>query len=553
MKSVQTRSVCTSTRDTILRAIAAFTAISPLVGAATVEPIDLNAYSAIREEGLNHSHAFEFAAQLADEIGPRLTGSPNLTKANEWAEATLAQVGASGVHLEDFGEFGISWQQRNTWMRMSSPDTMVFIAQAAPWSVSTPGVVEAEAVEADIANDADLAKYRGRLAGKIVFLGENPPSRIPFTPLARRFTDAELRNGDAVADIAHYYQIRPQRLIHRSEESAFHDRLRKFLQAEGVVAVVTPSQSSAEGSGAGNLTVATVSAQGSEPWLAAKRPTFPIAITASENYGRVTRLLSHSIPVKIELNIDARDTDLHGHGYNVVADFPGVDAKLRRQIVLVTAHLDSWAGGTGATDDGAGVAISLEAVRILNQLNLKMRRTVRVVFNGGEEQGLLGALAYAEQHFGVLPRSEDPVQLRIFRAWRASRGPVQKGPDYANFCADYDMDAGGGRVRGVHTGGNPALAEIYRQWITPMSDLGVESVFDSPDWPADQSVYTDIGLPGIAFLQDPLDYDTQSRHTNMDTVERLSASDMAQAATVEAIFIFNTANRDDLLPRAAMK
>ena len=524
-----------------------------IVAAAIVAPPDLGAYAAIRDEGLKHSHALEYAAALADEIGPRLTGSPNIAKANDWAKAALAQMGASNPHLEDFGEFGIEWLQRNTWMRMSEPDDMVFIAQAAPWSVSTLGTVEANAIQADITSDTDFARYHGLLTGKIVFLGKTRSAPMPFDAFAQRLTEAQLQNGEAITAIDHYYKIRPQRLAQLSEENAFRDRLRIFLEGEHILAVVLPSRDAPNGGGTGDLSVDTSGMPSSEPWLDAKRPTFPVAVTAIEDYGRVSRLLSRSIPVKIQLNVDTQDIGLHGHGYNVVADFPGSDPILKKQIVLVTAHIDSWASGTGATDDGAGVAISLEALRILKQLNLMMRRTVRVVFNGGEEEGLFGAVGYAEKHLGVLPRSKDVTQQNIIQAWRTPTGPIRKGREYSDFSADYDMDHGGGRIRGVFTGGNPELADIYRQWIAPLHDLGVSRVFDSPYWPSDQSVYDDIGLPGIAFLQDPLDYDSRSHHTNMDTVERLSPADMAQAATVEAIFIYNTANRDHLLPRAQRK
>ena len=519
---------------------------------AGVEPVDLAAYAAIRDEGLNHSHAMEFATTLADDFGPRLTGSANLSRANEWARNTLVHFGSGGAHLEDFGEFGLQWQQINTWMRMSAPDNMVFVVQAAPWSVSSQGPTEAEATLANIAGDADFARYRGKLSGKVVFLGPVRATPMPLEPFAHRLTQQELDSGVAVERVRHYYQIRPQRLMEIAQRNAFRDRLKAFLEDEHVLAVVLPSADGNNGGGTGDLEVDDSGTPGTGSWQIDKRAGFPVVIAAIEHFGRVARLLERAVPVKVQFDVQTRDERTDSHGYNVVADFPGYDPKLKRQVVLLGAHMDSWSGGTGATDDGAGVAITLEAARILSVLDLRHRRTVRVVLYGGEEEGLLGTVGYARQHLGELPRSNDPVQQHLIWAWRAPSGQVRALPGYADLSVAYDIDHGGGRLRGVYTAGNSALIPIFKQWIAPLGDLGVSVVVDSPTWPSDQSVYTDLGLPGIAFVQDPLDYETRSHHTNMDTVERLSPPDLAQAAVVEAIFVLNSANRDGLLPRATL-
>jgi carboxypeptidase Q len=520
-------------------------------GAIAAEPVDARAYAAIRAEGvLERRRAADYAGELADGIGARLTGSPNFRRAAEWAVDTLHGLGAADAHLEDFGEFGIGWRQANAWMRMAYPDAMVFVAQAAPWSVATPGPVEGEAVAVEISSDADFASYRGKLAGRIVLLGQLRLVPSPVEPFSKRFSDAELASGAAEAQIRRYYETRSQHLADMARRNAFRVRLAHFLESERVLAVVLPSADGADAGGTGDLTADGSSAPGGRAWVPAERAHFPIAYTAIEDFGRVRRLLDRREHPRIQLELDTEDLGERAHGFNVVADIPGSDPMLKKQIVLVGAHLDSWAAGTGATDDAAGVAITLEAIRILQGAGLKPRRTIRVVLYGGEEEGLFGSAAYARRHLGVVPRSVEPDQLLLApESWRKPVGPLRTEADYPNLSAAYNMDDGGGRIRSVFTGGNPALAEIFRAWIAPLKDLGVASVADSPDWPADESTYTEIGLPGITFLQDPLDYGSRSHHTNMDTVERLQPADLAQAATVEAVFLINTANRDDLLPR----
>lgn len=351
----------------------------------------------------------------------------------------------------------------------------------------------------------------------------------------------------------HYYETRTEHLAAMSARNAFSVRRAAFLASEHVLAVVIQSRDGANGGGTGDLTIDNSEMPGKTQWIKGCRPNFPIIYTSVENFGRVWRLSSAKVPVKVEFQVDTEVFSEHEHGYNVVGDIPGQDPRLTNQIVLLGAHLDSWASGTGATDNGAGVAITLEAVRILKALNLKPRRTIRVVLYSGEEEGLLGSAAYARQHLGHVPRSTEPDQLLIpVDGWRKKIGPLKIEPGYSSFSAAYNVDDGGGRIRGIFTGGNSTLAEIFRQWIEPLKDIGVSTVIDGPDWPADQSTFTEIGLPGLMYLQDPIDYDSRSHHTNMDTMERLIPGDLAQAAVVSAIFAINTADCNDLLPKPAV-
>ncbi|MBS0332575.1 MAG: M20/M25/M40 family metallo-hydrolase [Proteobacteria bacterium] len=522
---------------------------NPRGAVAATERIDPKLYAAIRQEGLQHSQAMRFATGLADGVGARLMGSPNLRKAYDWAQGQLRDLGAAHVHLEDIGEFGLSWRQDNAWMRMSAPDSMVFVAQAGPWSASSHGVQQGDAIAVELNDAADLDRYRGKLAGKIVLLGPMRATPQPVDPLSVRYSAEALRSGAAVQPQKDYYATRADHLAARSREYLFKAERLKFLQSEHVLALVIPSRDAENAGGTGDLELDN-SELGGRIWLAAERPTFPIMFAAIEDFGRAWRLATGGVPVKLQFDVATTDLGEHEHGYNVVADIEGSDPRLASQIVLVGAHLDSWSSGTGATDDGAGVAIALEAVRILRAVGARPRRTIRVVLYGGEEEGLLGSEAYAARHLGQIPRSEDPDQLALpVSGWRRRTGPMAPGPDYPAFDVAYNLDHGDGRIRAVFAGGNPALAAIYRQWIAPLHDLGVQTVFDMKSWPADQSTFTELDLPGVLFLQDPLDYDSRSHHTNMDTVERLSPPDIAQAATVTAIFLINSANRDALLPR----
>jgi carboxypeptidase Q len=511
------------------------------------EQIDLSIYSRVRAEGFKDPQALSYASDLADGIGGRLTGSPNMKKAYSWGLLQLNSIGLSNVHLEDWGEFGMGWEQRNTWVRMVSPDTMVFAAQAAPWSVSSKGSVRGAAVAADIRQSNDFDQYRGKLTGKIVLLGAAREVAEPTDPLFVRYTSEQLASGTPQRAIEDYYRSREKHLEDWARKKEFQRKLVKFLESERIVALVVPS---GDRNGNGILFIDSEAMPGVKPWLHENLVPFPVVVTMAENYGRVCRLLGRGIPVSLEMNVDTRFVGDHEHGYNTIAEIPGYDSRLKDQVVIVGAHLDSWPAGTGAADDGAGVAIALESIRILKKLMVQPRRTIRIVLYSGEEQGLLGSWGYARLHFGDYPRSTAPDQLNLpFDVLRKSSGALVLQPEHALVSAVYNTDAGSGRVRGIYTGGNPGLIPIFEQWIEPLKDLGITEVINSRDWPADESSFETIGLPGLDFVQDPLDYFTRVHHSNLDTVEHLVPEDLEQVAMVQAIFIYNTAMRKELLPR----
>ena len=511
------------------------------------ETLDLNMYQRIRLEGLNHSHAMEYASALFDDIGPRLTGSQNLKHANEWTRDQFTAMGCANAHLEDWGEFGMGWQQLNTWVRMASPDPAVFIAQAAPWSPATNGAVTGQAVWMDIKDEKDLDKFKGKLAGKIVLLGamrEVPPVD---KPLWIRYDDKKL---EEISE----WPLKPNNrdfLQQFMKRLALRKQVGQFLTDEHALAVIMPSRDGRDGGGSGG-TIFDDSGSGFS-WEAYKRENIdpvPVVVMAIENYGRVYRLLKANVPVSIEMNVDTKFTGDHEHGYDTIAEIPGTDPKLKDEVVMVGSHLDSWASGTGATDNGAGTVVTLEVMRILTTLGVKPRRTIRAALWTGEEQGEYGSYGYVKQHFGYVPLSTAPDQMKLPEWIRKPGGAIQlKQPEYGRISGYFNLDNGSGKIRGVYLQENAAMAPIFEQWIAPLKDLGVTTLTMQNTGGTDHLSFDAVGIPGFQFIQDPLDYETRTHHSNQDVYEELRPADLKQAATVEAIFVYNTAMRDQMLPR----
>jgi hypothetical protein len=516
------------------------------------ENIDLATYQRIREEGLNHSHVIEFASALTDGIGPRLTGSPNAKKANEWTRDTLTKIGLENAHLEDWGEFGMGWQQLNTWARMVTPDTAILIVQATPWSPSTSGPVSGQVVPVTIQEEKDFDQYKGKLAGKIVLFGamrEVPPVD---KSLFERYTDKELEEL-AELPVSSAAGVSPEmeaRLRARMQRLRLIDKIAQFFADEKVAAVIEPSRDGARGGGSGGTLFDDNGATlGRTPYLADKKVNIPVVVAAIESYGRLYRLAQAHVPTTVELNVEAKFTGDHEHGFDTVAEIPGTDPKLKDQVVMVGGHLDSWIAGTGATDNGAGTVVAMEAVRILKALGIKPRRTIRIALWTGEEQGLFGSKGYATQHFGSAKTSTAPDQMQLPEFIRRAAGPLEVKPEQKLISGYFNVDNGSGKIRGVYTQGNSAMAPIFAQWIAPLRDLGVTTITNRNTGGTDHLSFDAVGIPGFQFIQDSLDYESRTHHSNEDTFERLQAADLKQIATVEAIFLYNAAQRDRMLPR----
>ena len=551
-----------------ISAIALAGSITPLLAAdrkepsfygpqPSVETIDLNMYARIRDEGFHHSHVMQFAGALADGIGPRLTGSPNMAKANAWTRDTLTAIGLENARLEDWGEFGMGWQQINTWLRMVSPDPEPLWAQAAPWSPATSGPVRGEAIHLEVSDQASLDKFtaanKGKLSGKIVLLGATRATPDLVEPLFHRYTPEELRELETFPDDRPVRSGAPattaqQRIAERARTTALRQSALKVFASEGVAAILTPSRDSSDGGGTGIIfddNGAALARDAQKPENAVKIPN---AVMMIEHYNRLARMLEQHVPVTLEVSIETRFTGDHEHGFNTLAEIPGTDPKLKNEVVMVGGHLDSWISGTGATDNGAGSIVAMEAVRILKALGVRPRRTIRIALWSGEEQGLFGSQGYVKQHFGTFA-TRDPPDPPGTPSYLAHHGALATLKEWETLDAYYNLDNGTGKVRGVYTQQNYAIGPIFAQWIAPLKDLGVSTVSYRDTGGTDHLSFDAVGLPGFQYIQDPMDYETRTHHSDMDTYDRLHASDLQQAAVVEAIFLYNTSERDPMMPR----
>lgn len=514
------------------------------------EHVDLAAYARIREEGFDHSHIMEYASGLFDGIGPRLTGSPNMAKANAWTQAQLKAMGCANVHLDSWGEFGLGWVQIGTAVDMATPDTAVLIAQATPWSPATPGTVTAEVIAVPYFRDeSDFAAWKGKLAGKIILWGRPPAINPSPEPLLQHYDEKKLREVfdyplDGNFQEQHVDSDDPEFWANVFKQVNFKEKVSKFFADEHAVAIFLSSYA---GDG-GIMRDDNNEAMGQRVFMADHKQLIPSAVLANEGFGRISRLLAANVPVTATVNIDTKFTGEHEQGYNTIAEIPGTDPKLKDQVVMVGGHLDSWIAGTGATDNGAGAIIAMEAMRILAALHIQPRRTIRIGLWSGEEQGEFGSLGYVRSHFATVGLSTSPEQMEVPEFLRQQVGPLTRKPEHALISGYFNIDNGGGKLLGIYTENNAAIVPIFEQWIAPLKDLGVITVSMRKTGGTDHESFDQVGIPGFQFIQDPRDYETRSVHTNQDVYERLSASDLKQAAVVEAIFVY-AAMRDQMLPR----
>jgi carboxypeptidase Q len=514
----------------------------------TSETLDLDMYSRIRDEGFNHSHVMEYAGALFDDIGPRLTGSPAMARANEWTRQQLAAMGCSNAHLESWGDFGMAWTQQSASLVLVQPSTSVFLAQATPWSPATPGPVTAEVVQVHgVDREEDLIPLRGKLNGKVILYGEAPespdvdPDKVPamnlFKPGNPPMFSFSLGKPDRL--MPDFYQ----RIF---AGNALQEKVAHFFAAEGAVALLKPG-----GSG-GILHDDTNYAMGWFVYRPEHKQPIPGEVISNEAYDRMERLLSHGVPVTVTIDINTKFGEEHAQGYNTIAEIPGTDPRLKSEVVMVGGHLDSWIAGTGATDNGAGAVVAMEAMRILNALHVQPRRTLRIGLWSGEEQGLLGSTGYVEHHFATFHTSQAKEDQALPSTIRPTTAPPTLKPEAGQLDAYFNMDAGSGRLIGVGTQGNQGAASVFSEWIKPLADLGVTTVSLQTDLGSDQDSFQSAGLPGFGFLQVERDYNSRTHHTNLDTYEHLSEPELKQAAVVEAIFLYNAAMRDAMLPRPSL-
>jgi carboxypeptidase Q len=516
------------------------------------ETLDLGMYARIREEGFTRSHVMDYASALFDDIGPRLTGSPNLAKANAWTRDQLTAMGCANSHLESWGDFGMGWRQISTSVDMVTPDTAVFIAQATPWSPATNGLITAQVIAVPtLKEEKDFDAWKGKLAGKIILYGDAPKIHPDPQPLLQHYDEKKLEqiyqyplDGDMTEQ--HVDTEGPKYWEEAFKKINFRERVAKFFADEHASALLVYGWGTSDG---GIVRDDNGEQMGEYVFRPDHKQPIPAAVIASENFGRVGRLLEHNVPVTVSVAIHTEFTGDHEQGYNTVAEIPGTDPKLKDEVVMVGGHLDSWIAGTGATDDGAGSIVAMEAMRILSAVHAQPRRTIRIALWSGEEQGEYGSLGYVHQHFATMGLSTRPEELAVPVYVREQVGPLTVKPEHALISGYFNLDNGGGKLLGIYAENNAAIVPIFQQWIEPLKDLGVTTVSMRKSGSTDHESFDQVGIPGFQFIQDPRDYETRSLHSNQDVYERLSPSDLKQAAVVEAIFLYNTAMRDQMLPR----
>jgi len=515
----------------------------------------------IREEGLKHSQVMETLSYLSDVIGPRLTGSPNMKRANEWTRDQLTKWGLQNAHLESWGPFGRGWVLKDFSAEVIAPQTIPLIAYPKAWS---PGadIPSGEVVYFDAKDEAGLARFKGNLRGKIVLVGPTRDVTAHFDAQATRLSEKELLSladaGDPNAPGA-ASPLASSRIQEFVRRQIFVARALQFISTEGAAMVITAGQ----GDGGTIIvdeavvpheldmsspfaTIRSLFITAPQPWEKDTPRIIPQVVLAVEQYNRLARMIQAGEKLQMKVSLATEFSDSDPNAYNTIAEISGTDKA--DEIVMIGGHMDSWHSGTGATDNGAGVAAAMEAVRIIQALGLKPRRTIRVGLWSGEEQGLFGSRAYVAQHFGSpANESKETSFMRMLQGGMAPK--ITRGPEYDKLSAYYNLDNGTGKIRGIYLQGNEAVRPIFRQWLAPFRDLGASTVTASDTGGTDHLSFEAIGLPGFQFIQDEIEYDSRTHHSNQDVFDRIQADDLKQAATVMAAFLYNTAMRDEKLPR----
>ena len=507
---------------------------------------DLETINAIRAQGLNHSQVMPTLQHLTDRIGPRLTNSPTMREATLWTQQRLKDWGLSDVHLEAF-EFGRGWSHDQASIDMLSPRKTSLHGIPLAWTPGTTGVVEAEVIYLDAVTEAELQKYKGKLQGKVVMLSEAVDIEEPRREISKRYSLPELNEMRAfdLKAIASTLPPPPDSIAQRRQAFRFNEVREAFIKAEGVKGVLFRS------SWDGGL----VRVMGQNHRVGKTFPV-PALMLPAEHYNLLARMLDKGTVPRIRFQVVARFHDDDVNAHNVIAEIPGKgsekdsDKGERPEIVMLGAHLDSWHGATGGVDNAAGVAITMEAMRILKAAKVQPKRTIRLGLWSGEEQGLHGSIAYVEKHFATRPKPADPAERALSRYLWASPGwPITPLPDHDRLSVYFNVDNGSGRIRGVATQGNAATKAPFTEWFGQVSDLSEGVISNNSKGSTDHVSFDMVGLPGFQFIQDPLDYFTRLHHTHVDSYDHAIPEDMKQAATVLAVLAYNAAMSDKRMPR----
>jgi carboxypeptidase Q len=517
-----------------------FVSVAAFPLAQTVEKLDYETIGRIRDEGLNRSQVMDHISWLADVYGPRLTGGPGIQQAGDWTLKKFSEWGLANPHRETF-PFGKGWSLERFSAHMIEPQVQPIIGLPAGWTPSTNGTITAEVVRAQVDSEADFDRYRGKLAGKIVLTQPSRAVRMLDGLLVHRMTPEEMEEAKTTPIPAARGAGRGGRGGRGAGGQNVRAKIDQFFKSEGVVALFNRGGDNDQASIGSNLTAqhqrpdgGTIFPTGNGSRGPDAGTSLPTVTLAVEHYNRMVRILDKGVPVKVELNIQAKFYDeTTPNGFNLVAEIPGTDPALKDEVVLLGAHFDSVAHSPGATDNATGSAAMMEAMRILKAIGVKPRRTIRIALWGGEEEGLLGSRAYVKDHYG------DPATMAL-------------KPGHEKLSVYFNSDNGSGKVRGIWLQSNFGAEAIFRQWIEPLRDLGVEAIGPRSVASTDHVSFDNVGLPAFQFMVDRLEYNSRTHHSNMDTVDRVQRDDMVQQATVAAVFAWNAANRDGKFPRKAL-
>lgn len=521
--------LCVSSACFFLTASSLAAVVTPKA-ASTAEAITINR---IADVGFNHSEVVDTASYLADEIGGRMTNSPAMRKAERWTQDKFKSWGLKDVRTEAF-DFGRGWWIESSHVRMMAPRPLELRAIPLAWTPPTNGVLSAPVIVAPMVNETDFAEWKGKLAGKIVLVTWPAPPKDDGDAPFQRLADAD------VAKLDKYQQptFDPAERKKRVERFHFRPNLDAFLAQEGAVALVQMSRTEGRlvhGEGYG--------------YRVGKTPKLPGVELAAEDYRRLARLAKRG-EVRLEIDSRVHFEDADHNAYNVFAEIPGDDP--HAGYVMAGAHLDSWVAGDGAADNGAGSAVVMEAARILANLGVRPKRTIRFALWAGEEEGLLGSAAFVENHLAHRPLPTDPAEADLPPFFLTDSYPVQTLPGFAELAGYFNIDNGSGKIRGIYTEGNFAVVSILHEWLAPFASLGASTVVAEPTGGTDHVFLSRLGLPAFQFIQDPLDYETRVHHTDLDTFDHLRPQDLRQASVVLATVLLAAANNDKALPRKTL-
>ncbi|HPM32152.1 MAG TPA: M20/M25/M40 family metallo-hydrolase [Chryseolinea sp.] len=500
------------------------------VQAQTVEKIDSAVYSKLRSEGIDRSQVMDILSMLTDVNGPRLTNSPGYKTAANYAKKTMESWGLSNAHFDSFGEFGKGWQIKKFGLSATAPTYFNIISCPKAWSPGIKGTVSAEVVYLDVKTEADLDKYKGKLKGKIILFNFPIMPKPHFDAEASRIPDSTLLKmanagaRDRAANRRRFPTGTPEDITYKKWA---------LCQSEGAIAILECSRGDHGTLYPQSATVpyptSTPPADRLRAHSANAPKILPQILVASEHYNRLVRQIEKGITIKLELNLETEFTPAED-GFNVIAEIPGTDKNA--EVVMIGAHLDSWHGGTGTTDNGVGVATCMEAMRLIKSLGIQPNRTIRIGLWGGEEQGLYGSRGYVKKHLGEVVDGKTTLK-----------------PAAETFSIYFNTDNGTGKWRGINMQGNENVRPVFREWLKPFEKTGTATLSLNSTGSTDHVAFDAIGLPGFQFITDPIEYFTRSWHSNMDTYERAVEADLKYNSVLMATLVWQAATSEKLMPR----